>query len=51
MSFLNLEQLPFEGMSYEFHDEKQGAPISLASDFWPLISRFLILTSSLLLLA
>ena len=28
MSFLNLEQLPFEGMSYEFHGERQGAPIS-----------------------
>ena len=28
MSFLNLEQLPFEGMSYEFHGEKNGAPIS-----------------------
>ena len=28
MSFLNLEQLPFEGMSYEFHGDKQGAPIS-----------------------
>ena len=28
MSFTNLEQLPFEGMSYEFHGEKQGAPIS-----------------------
>ena len=28
MSFINLEQLPFEGMSYEFHGEKQGAPIS-----------------------
>src|SRR5205807_1011088 len=28
MSFLNLEQLPFAGMSYEFHGEKQGAPIS-----------------------
>jgi len=28
MSFLNLEQLPFEGMSYEFHGEKQSAPIS-----------------------
>src|SRR5438046_1938108 len=28
MSFLNLEQLLFEGMSYEFHGEKQGAPIS-----------------------
>jgi len=28
MSFLKLEQLPFEGMSYEFHGEKQSAPIS-----------------------
>jgi len=28
MSFTNLEQLPFEGMSYEFHGDKQGAPIS-----------------------
>jgi quercetin dioxygenase-like cupin family protein len=28
MSFTNLEQLPFEGMSYEFHGEKHGAPIS-----------------------
>ena len=28
MSFINLEQLPFEGMSYEFHGEKHGAPIS-----------------------
>ena len=28
MSFINLEQLPFAGMSYEFHGEKQGAPIS-----------------------
>ena len=28
MSFTNLEQLPFEGMSYEFQGEKQGAPIS-----------------------
>ena len=28
MSFIDLEQLPFEGMSYEFHGEKQGAPIS-----------------------
>jgi len=26
MSFLNFEQLPFVGMSYEFHGEKQGAP-------------------------
>ena len=26
MSFINLEQLPFVGMSYEFHGEKQGAP-------------------------
>ena len=28
MSFLNIKQLPFVGMSYEFHGEKQGAPIS-----------------------
>jgi hypothetical protein len=28
MSFLNLEQLPFVGMSYEFIGEKQGAPFS-----------------------
>jgi len=28
MSFLNLHQLPFEGMSYEFVGEKEGAPIS-----------------------
>lgn len=28
MSFLNLEQLPFAGMSYEFHGAKQGAPFS-----------------------
>jgi mannose-6-phosphate isomerase-like protein (cupin superfamily) len=28
MSFLNLEQLPFVGMSYEFAGEKQGAPFS-----------------------
>lgn len=28
MSFLKLEQLPFVGMSYEFHGEKQGAPFS-----------------------
>lgn len=28
MSLINLEQLPFEGMSYEFHGEKHGAPIS-----------------------
>jgi quercetin dioxygenase-like cupin family protein len=28
MSFINIEQLPFEGMSYEFHGEKEGAPIS-----------------------
>ena len=28
MSFTNLEQLPFEGMSYEFHGQKQDAPIS-----------------------
>jgi len=28
MSFINLEQLPFVGMSYEFHGEKHGAPVS-----------------------
>ena len=28
MSFLNLEQLPFVGMSYEFVGEKQGVPFS-----------------------
>jgi quercetin dioxygenase-like cupin family protein len=28
MSFLNLEQLPFVGMSYEFQGEKQDAPFS-----------------------
>jgi mannose-6-phosphate isomerase-like protein (cupin superfamily) len=28
MSFLNLEQLPFVGMSYEFHGDKQDAPFS-----------------------
>jgi mannose-6-phosphate isomerase-like protein (cupin superfamily) len=28
VSFLNLEQLPFVGMSYEFVGEKQGAPFS-----------------------
>jgi quercetin dioxygenase-like cupin family protein len=28
MIFLNLEQLPFVGMSYEFAGEKQGAPFS-----------------------
>jgi quercetin dioxygenase-like cupin family protein len=28
MSFLNLEQLPFVGMSYEFVGEKQAAPFS-----------------------
>ena len=28
MSFLHLNQLPFVGMSYEFHGEKQGAPVS-----------------------
>jgi quercetin dioxygenase-like cupin family protein len=28
MSFINLEKLPFEGMSYEFHGEKHDAPIS-----------------------
>lgn len=28
MSFTHLERLPFVGMSYEFHGEKQGAPFS-----------------------
>ena len=28
MSFTHLEQLPFQGMSYEFHGHKNGAPIS-----------------------
>jgi mannose-6-phosphate isomerase-like protein (cupin superfamily) len=28
MSFINLEQLPFVGMSYEFVGETQGAPFS-----------------------
>src|SRR6516225_9397527 len=28
MSFLNLNELPFVGMSYQFHGEKQGAPFS-----------------------
>jgi mannose-6-phosphate isomerase-like protein (cupin superfamily) len=28
MSFLNLDQLPFVGMSYDFIGEKQGAPFS-----------------------
>ena len=28
MSFLNLEQLPFVGMSHQFHGEKHGAPLS-----------------------
>ena len=28
MSFINLEQLPFVGMSYEFVGEKEGAPFS-----------------------
>jgi quercetin dioxygenase-like cupin family protein len=28
MSFINLEQLPFVGMSHEFHGEKEGAPFS-----------------------
>jgi mannose-6-phosphate isomerase-like protein (cupin superfamily) len=28
MSFLDLQQLPFVGMSYQFHGEKQGAPFS-----------------------
>jgi quercetin dioxygenase-like cupin family protein len=28
MSFMNLQQLPFAGMSYEFVGEKEGAPFS-----------------------
>jgi quercetin dioxygenase-like cupin family protein len=28
MSFFNMNQLPFAGMSHEFHGEKHGAPIS-----------------------
>ena len=28
MSFLNLDELPFVGMSHQFHGEKHGAPIS-----------------------
>ncbi len=28
MSFISLEQLPFAGMSSEFHGEKHGAPFS-----------------------
>ncbi len=28
MSFINLEQLPFSGMSHEFVGEKEGAPFS-----------------------
>jgi quercetin dioxygenase-like cupin family protein len=28
MSFIDLEQLPFVGMSHEFHGEKHGAPFS-----------------------
>lgn len=28
MRFLTLEQLPFVGMSYEFHGETEGAPFS-----------------------
>ena len=28
MSFTNLKDLPFEGMSYEFHGHQNGAPIS-----------------------
>ena len=28
MSFINLEQLPFDGMSHEFVGEKEGAPFS-----------------------
>ena len=27
MNFLNFEQLPFVGMSYEFHGEKQGCAV------------------------
>ena len=29
MNFLNFEQLPFVGMSYQFHGEQQGAPFSV----------------------
>lgn len=29
MGFTNVEQLPFVGMSYEFHGNKEGAPISV----------------------
>src|SRR3954451_19868558 len=28
MSFINLEQLPFVGMSHQFHGEKHDAPFS-----------------------
>jgi quercetin dioxygenase-like cupin family protein len=28
MSFINVEQLPFVGMSYDFIGETQGAPVS-----------------------
>jgi mannose-6-phosphate isomerase-like protein (cupin superfamily) len=28
MSFTDLEHLPFVGMSYQFHGEKEGAPFS-----------------------
>lgn len=28
MSFIDRGELPFQGMSYEFHGEKHGAPIS-----------------------
>jgi mannose-6-phosphate isomerase-like protein (cupin superfamily) len=28
MSFIKLEQLPFVGMSHEFHGEREGAPFS-----------------------
>jgi mannose-6-phosphate isomerase-like protein (cupin superfamily) len=28
MSFTNLEQLPFVGMSHQFHGEEMGAPFS-----------------------
>jgi len=32
MNFLNLEQLPFVGMSYEFHGEKQGTRTMTVGD-------------------
>ena len=28
MNFLDFEELPFVGMSYQFHGEKEGAPFS-----------------------